>query len=893
MKRMIAIDGNSILFRAYYAMKQSSLTNREGIPTGALYGFLNMLGRLKQEYPYDYVAVAWDEKGPTFRNDLFSEYKGNRKPMDDELRVQSKIIRQILDAMNIIQLSKAGYEADDILGTLARMGDDSNIETIVVTGDRDCLQLVTENTKVLYTVKGISQHKLYTPELLYKDYEMTPEEFIDYKALIGDSSDNYPGVPKVGDKTAKKILAQASIDEFLKNHEAIETPKLRKLLEEHVDTIKLSKQLATIKRDVPIDISLDDLVVKQENIDELQKLYRDMQLQTMLANLESNNKNNIDEKNTEILLDVLSGKDELKNFIDDIKGKVIIKIASNFSHLKLPKAYAISMALLDDTANIKKAILYYFQDDQEIGEIINWIKNNKRIKFIGNQLIDEYYFMNWFGFNEQNTDGDMSIAAYLLSPDRRSYSISDISSIYLGENISIESFDNIVKLHEDVKKGNDQSKQNIEKWYSNYFSVLIRAIPVLEGLLKEQDMINLYQQVELPLVSILAEMSFNGVHIDRNELIKQDKELQAKISDLSENIYELAGETFTISSPKQLSSILFEKLGIKGGKKTKTGYSTAADVLAKLKDTHPIIPKIMEYREVTKLSSTYLNGMQKYIGVDEKIRPHFMQTVAGTGRLSCTEPNLQNIPVKSQLGRNIRKAFKVEDDERILVSADYSQIELRMLAHLSKDEHLLEAFNEKKDIHKSTAMKVFHLSEDEVRPIDRSRAKAINFGVIYGMSSFGLSEELGISIGEADSYIKDYFKRFSKVKEFLDNEIASAKEKGYCTTILNRRREITQLNAKQDFMVKMGERLAMNTPIQGGAADIMKLAMIKVYNRLKKEAKEVRLILQIHDELVIETPRDLLEDVKCILKEEMESAIDLNVDLAVNVSQGASWIELK
>ncbi len=871
--RIIVIDGNSLINRAYYAMHNPMIT-REGIYTQGIFGFLNMLAKIKKEYPSGYIAVAFDRKAPTFRHLEYSEYKAGRKKMPPELAMQLPLLKDILDAMNIKRLEMDGWEADDIIGTIAVKAESAGLEPLVITGDKDELQLATDKTKVIITKKGVSEFEIYDHDAMVAKYGFTPSQFIDFKGLMGDQSDNIPGIPGVGEKTATKlILEYGSVENLLASVSDMPKNKLRDKIEENKQLAVMSKRLATINTNAPIDFDTDDYRAKEPDYDRLIEIYTKLELNSFLKKLRLPV-----EKKPEINYDrkIISSSDEIMS----INGEVVVKVLSDNNHKDIPGIYGIG-CLCDSVC--------YYIDEKDIDTFISHL-NSSNIKLAGHNLKSDIYPLMCRGLTDFEVAFDTEVAEYVLDPSKSNYLLKTIALEYLHKEVPDEK-ELISKTGQVDMFGGNQ--EQFADFAAKWCQAVSELKPILENEIKRNDLAGVYYEIELPLVEVLASMEMYGFKIDSRVLTDIGSDITQRLEALKSSIYELAGEEFNVNSPAQLGVILFEKLKLPAGKKTQRGYSTSAEVLDKLKDAHPIIEKILEYRMLAKLNGTYVEGLLPLIHKDGRLHPHFQQTVTATGRLSCTEPNLQNIPVKTDFGRQIRKAFVPEKRECILVGADYSQIELRVLAHMSQDEALIESFNNGADIHRSTASRVFSIPEAEVTSQQRSNAKAINFGVIYGMSSFGLSSELGISRKEAEKYINDYFEKHSKVKEFMNYQIAQCKQKGYVKTIEGRKRYIKEINSSAFNVRSLGERLAMNSPIQGSAADIIKIAMIKVYKALKTGGFRSKLILQIHDELIIETYESERDEIKALLKENMENAVSLTVKMLADVNEGTSWYQLK
>jgi len=884
MKRIVIIDGNSLINRAYYAVQRPMIT-KEGIYTQGIYGFLNMLQKIESDYEPEYLTVAFDLKAPTFRHLEYDAYKAGRKSMPPELAMQMPLLKDVLRAMNIDILEMEGYEADDIIGTVARISEEVGIAPYIITGDRDALQLVTDVTRVIITKKGITDFEFYTPDKMQERYGLTPQQFIDLKGLMGDSSDNIPGIPGIGEKTGIKLLEQfGTMENLLANTDQISAAKLRTKVEENAQLALMSKRLATINVNVPIDIDLNDLKFEEPDYDKLIDIYTRLEFNSFLKKLDYKPvvepELDLDVEVDTVIIDSIDNLSKL----DYLKGKpsVYIKTFGDINHVQSP--YIEGVFLMSEN----KA---FYLDIEAIGvsQGIS-VLNGLDLNLIGHDIKDDLYVLMSYDYKNFNIAFDTAVSEYVIDPSRSKYELKNLALERL--HLAIDSEDEFFKNQGQI----DFFEDNRTK-LSNYAKTLaIATIAIKEKQLdsiKKNNLEKLLFEVELPLIKVLASMEKEGVSVNAQFIEDFGKDLKHKIEVLESEIYELAGKSFNINSPAQLGNILFEDLKLPFGKKTKRGYSTNAEVLEKIKDEHPIVNAVLEYRNLTKLNSTYVEGMKPLIAKDGKIRAHFQQTITATGRLSCTEPNLQNIPIRQELGRNLRKAFIAEDDKHILIGADYSQIELRVLAHLSGDEELIAAFNRGDDIHKLTASRVLGIPFDDVSIEERSKAKAVNFGVIYGMSGFGLSEELKISRKEAENYIQEYFLKHKKVKEYMDGQISSCKENGYSETILGRKRPIHEINASAYMVRQLGERLAMNTPIQGSAADIIKIAMIKVYNRLKEEFPHTKLLLQVHDELILQAPIEHKDVIKKVLTDSMEEAISLKVKLVAEVNEGVCWYDLK
>lgn len=870
MERLLILDSNSLLNRAFYAIP--TLTNNEGTHTNAVFGFTNMLFKMKEEIKPDYIVAAFDRKAPTFRHKEYEDYKAGRKKMPPELAEQFPIIKDVLNllAVNIYEID--GFEADDIIGTLARFAESNGIEVFIVTGDKDALQLATDNIKVVITKKGVTETAVYNRETFETEFGVTPTQYIDVKGLMGDKSDNIPGVPGVGEKTAFKLISTyGSIEGVLSSIDEISGKKLKENLENYSEQAIFSKKLATIMTEVPIEFDLEDIKSQENyNKEELKKLFLKLQMKSLLAKLPGDDVE--EEEETEIV--EINRVNTLEEFRTALKEKENIAFISYtttnsklYSKIELDKLYLsydekvsiIDFKLINMENSIESvSLLKGFMENENIAKVIHDGKNLVTILTKMNIEIKSFIF-------------DTVVAAYLIDSAKSNYPLETLINEYLMKEVKGENEELICNAISNMKELYEYLKERISR----------------EGMEK------LYYEVEHPLIFILSSMEAVGFNVNRKKLDELAVKFKEEIAKTEKEIYELCEEEFNISSPKQLGKILFEKLDLPVIKKTKTGYSTNAEVLEKLMDKHPVIEKITYYRQITKLNSTYVEGLKNVIDEDGAIHSSFNQTVTTTGRLSSTEPNLQNIPVKYEMGREIRKVFIPKENTDILLSCDYSQIELRVLAHMSDDKNMIDAFNHHSDIHTKTASEVFRVGVDEVTSLMRSRAKAVNFGIVYGISDFSLSQDLKITKKEASEYMEIYFDRYPKIKGYLESVKEEAKEKGYVLTVLNRRRFIPEIKSSNKIVKSLGERLAMNAPIQGSAADIIKLAMVKVYNRLKKENLNSEIILQVHDELILNVKEEELEIVKSLVKEEMENVLKMSVALEVDTNIGKTWYEAK
>ncbi len=879
--KSVLIDGNSLFYRTFYAIRE--MFNSKGVPTNAIYGFVNILVKIQEEYRPNYLGVAFDLKGPTFRHLAYDEYKGGRQKMPELLAEQFLLLKELLKKMDIAIIEREGFEADDIIGTLATIGSEKGIQTEIITGDRDAFQLVGPNIKVLYTKKGISQLEEVDEAWINTQYGLTPKDLIDLKALMGDKSDNIPGIAGIGEKTAIKLLKQyGTLEKIYENIEEQKGKQKEKIVAGKDDAF-LSRMLGTIKRDVPWEGNYEELTFHNIFNPESIELLKELEFNTLLSKIDAA---------------------EVVETIEKSVSCHKIKTSSEMDHL---------FAILGQT---KEIVIYYHQEETKIylalgienefyylnPEAVDGLKFFERLRnlpTIGTLSIasqDLKNLIHIFHKNEIqviNEGFDTYIATYLLSPGDQRYDLKTAAYKYLDRNILDD--------EEMFGKGKKMvaAESLDEQLLADYFVKNCETIRDLKAVLEEElnktEMMTLFKTIEMPLLEVMAAMEELGFKIDLSQLEILSMEFEKKLTDLTREIYELAEtDEFNINSPKQLGEILFEQLKLPVVKKTKTGYSTNIDVLEQLIHFHPIIEKIIDYRMLSKLDSTYGRGLIAFVEPEtHKIYSTFNQTVAATGRLSSSNPNLQNIPVKTEIGREIRRVFVPSTPDRILVSADYSQIELRVLAHLSGDENLIDAFKKEQDIHTRTASEIFGVALDAVTRIQRGQAKAINFGLIYGKQAFSLGKDLGISRNEAQDYINLYFARYPKVQVYMENVKRQAKEEGYVTTIWGRRRYIPEMNSRNGMLVQAGERMALNTPIQGSAADIIKLAMIKVYNRLKDENLKAELILQVHDELIIDTPKNEQTQVERLIKEEMEGAASLSVPMTVDVNSGTSWFDLK
>lgn len=873
-EKIVLIDGHSILNRAFFGVPP--LTNSEGLHTNAVYGFLNIMFKILDEEKPDYLTVAFDRSEPTFRHQMFDAYKGTRKPMAQELREQVPVMKEVLQAMGIKIVEMPGYEADDLLGTIAGMAEVQGMDVSIISGDRDLLQLATEKVKIRIpkTKRTGTEIEDYYAADVVERYQVTPKEFIDVKALMGDSSDNIPGVPGIGEKTATNlIVAYKSIENAYAHLEEITPKRAKTNLEEHYDMAQMSKTLATIEVHAPIEFDMEAAKLTDLYTPEAYVYMKRLEFKNMLTRFSDDMSQNDLEKYFHVYHEL----DEIQNFFDGFSAK---EAAVSFFE---EAGIVYGLAVAKSNQNIVYLTCGGFVTEGYLEEQVQKLCDGL------DTLItpDLKGLLKHVRVPETKNCIDTTIAAYLLNPLKNEYTYDDLARDILGLMVPSK-LDLLGKLK--IKKAAEEKPEALELMVCYEAYTCIAAKNQLLEQLEDHGMKKLYDEIEMPLVYVLADMEKEGVRAEKAELEAYGAQLTGRISELETSIYEKAGETFNINSPKQLGVILFEKLQMPNGKKTKTGYSTAADVLERLAPDYPIVSEILEYRQLTKLKSTYADGLALCIAPDGRIHSTFNQTITATGRISSTEPNLQNIPIRMELGRLIRKVFVPKEGD-VFIDADYSQIELRVLAHMSGDQNLIAAYQHAEDIHRITASQVFHTPLEEVTDLQRRNAKAVNFGIVYGISSFGLSQDLSITRKEAEGYIASYFETYPGIKIFLDRLVTDAKEKGYAETMFGRRRPVPELASSNFMQRSFGERIAMNSPIQGTAADIIKIAMIRVKQRLEREQLKSKLILQVHDELLIEAAADEEEYVKTLLAEEMRHAADLAVTLEVDVKSGRNWFE--
>ncbi len=874
-EKIVLIDGHSILNRAFYGVPD--LTNSEGLHTNAVYGFLNIMFKILEEEKPDYLAVAFDLKAPTFRHKMYAEYKGTRKPMPQELHQQVPVIQDMLRAMEIPLLMLEGYEADDLLGTVSKRMEQEGLEVCVVSGDRDLLQLATEHIMIRIPKTkrtGTEIENYHTADVLEK-YQVTPLQIIDLKALMGDASDNIPGIPGVGEKTATKIIAAyGSIENAYAHVEEIKPNKAKESLREHYALAQLSKELATINIEAPLEFELEEASMGVLYTEEAFELCKRLEFKNMLSRFECQGPvNRVSENFCKVS--------------DLAEAEKIFETAAKAAH--------VGFELILAGKCVRGCVLCFSEEDIYFIPAEGFISGAYlcgKIDMLLNETaaastLDLKAQLPFFANHAREKLYDLALAAYLLNPLKDKYTYEDVAKEHMS--MMIPSQEELLG-RKGFEGAEDEKAVSDCACYIGY--VAWAALEPMQKKLLDTGMDTLFREIEMPLVYTLHDMEREGIRVEAAALKQYGEQLIGRIGELETEIYAMAGETFNINSPKQLGVILFEKLKLPYGKKTKTGYSTAADVLEKLADEAPVVSRILEYRQLTKLKSTYADGLANYIAEDGRIHSTFKQTITATGRISSTEPNLQNIPIRMELGRLIRKVF-IPKDGYVFVDADYSQIELRVLAAISGDETLIHAYREAQDIHRITASQVFHIPFDEVTDLQRRNAKAVNFGIVYGISSFGLSQDLSITRKEAAQYIEKYFETYPGIKKFLDDTVENAKKEGYVTTLFGRRRPMPELKAGNFMQRSFGERVAMNAPIQGTAADIIKIAMIRVNDRLKAENLKSRLILQVHDELLIEAEESETDEVKRILLEEMQGAAELSVKLEIDMHTGKSWYEAK
>ncbi len=899
MDNFVLIDGNSIMNRAFYGIMGSKmLTTKDGKYTNAVYGFLAILFKLIEDTNPKYMAVAFDLKAPTARHKLYEGYKANRKGMPDELAEQMPLIKEILKAMNIDIVEKEGYEADDILGTLSRYGEKQGLKVTILSGDRDTFQLATDNVtiRIPRTKGGKTETELFDRNKIIETYGIEPKQLIEVKGLQGDSSDNIPGVPGIGEKTALSLIQKyGSIENLYEKIEKNEDDlkgKQREKIKDNKELAELSKTLGTINLEVPIEDTLEQFKVEEWDKEKVLKLFKELNFNRYIERFGLTGEKNSQEeaKYTIEYKTVEKSIEDIMEFINNEKYMIFyLQTENNPENIIKEKITGMSIYHKE-----KKEAYYINFHENEIVKLKD-IFENAEIKKTSINLTKVYILLKQVGITLDGIENDISIGAYILNPTNNKLDLKSLAMQYLEFDM-----DEYIGVEEDSQKqmtlfeeNSVQDNKKATEKYTLYVYIIEKVNKYILEKLKETNSFDLYTNIDMPTVEVLSSMQWNGMYVDEEELNQFGKELTSQIEVLTKVIHEMAGEEFNINSTKQLGEILFEKMQLPVIKKTKNGYSTDVDVLEKLKREDPIIGKILEYRQLMKLNSTYVEGLKPFINPKTKrIHSFFHQTITATGRISSTEPNLQNIPTRFELGKRVRKVFKPEAG-KVYIDADYSQIELRVLAHISEDKHMIEAFKNNEDIHKQAASKVFKTPINEVTKEQRSNAKAVNFGIVYGISDFGLAEQLGISRKKAKQYIDEYLTEYAGIKEFMENIIEKAKEKGYVETLFHRRRYVPELKSKNYMVRQFGNRVAMNTPIQGTAADIMKIAMINVNKELKKRGLESKIILQVHDEMMIEAPENEKEEVKDIMKKEMESAIKLKIPLVAEISEAKNWYDCK
>lgn len=881
-KKFILVDGQGILYRTFYALPQ--LTTSYGQIVNAVYGFTMILSRLLEEEKPEYMMIIFDTPVPTFRHKEFKEYKANRKKMPDELINQIPLIKEIINNYNIPIYSKEGYEADDIIGTIAKEAEKRNCDTIIVTGDKDAFQLISPHTKIMTTIKGVTEVKIYDEESIRKKYGIDPGKIVDVLALKGDSSDNIPGVPGIGEKTALALIKKfGNLKDILNNVDQISKKSLRENIKKYEDQILMSKRLATIVREVPITYDFDAAKIKSPNYNELWGIFKKLEFKNLLKKIAPQ----INQEKTNLkynLIDTIGKLKELTNRIKENKYFSFCLINSSDNPI-LSNILGIALSLKDNEIYYLPLVPLNLMESTKclstelvLSQLRPFYENERIIK-ISHNLKFDFIVLHRYKVGLRGDNFDVMIAAYLLNPSMEKYNLRNLFWEYLKY------------LKDEDKKNQEKKVKSIDDTCEDARNIL-RLKDILEEKMKEKNLISLFKEIEMPLVKILGKMEMNGFKVNIDFLKEMSQKMNFRLKELEEIIYNLAGTEFNINSPKQLSVILFEKLKLPIIKKTKTGYSTNAGALNILAPHHKIVSFILEYRELDKLKNTYIDKLPLLVNNKTKrIHTSFHQTVTSTGRLSSSEPNLQNIPIRTEMGKEIRRAF-IAEEGFILLSADYSQVELRILAHLSGDESLINAFKNDEDIHIHTAAEIFGLDQDIINQQMRRMAKVINFGIIYGMSSYGLAQNLGLEREEAEKYIYNYFFRYQGVKRYIEREKEEARNKGYIITLLKRRRYLEGINSKDKNIREFNERIAINTPIQGSAADLIKIAMIKISESFKRERFKSKLLLQIHDELIFEVYKPELEKVKSVIKDIMEHSLELSVPLKVNLNVGDNWAEL-
>ena len=874
MEKLVLIDGNSLSFRAFFALPL--LTNKAGVYTNAIYGFTMILDKIIKEEQPTHFMVAFDAGKTTFRNNMYSEYKGGREKTPDELRSQLPYIRQLVESYNIKHYELENYEADDIIGTLSKQADNQNLKTIIITGDRDLTQLASENVTIYYTKKGVTDIDHYTPEFIAEKYDgIVPNQIIDMKGLMGDKSDNIPGVPGIGEKTAIKLLKQfETVEGVYENIDELKKSKMKEKLIENEENAKLSKDLATINRDSPIEVTIDDLKLTDYSDEEKIKLFKTLEFKQLLDQMDASTEASDDR--------VIEYIDSMDDF--DFKNTKEASIHFETNENNYLKADVLGFAI--QTEN--QVFVITEEEFKQNKDLHEWLEREE-VSLSAYDVKKTIVLSHRLGVKIKGVTFDTMLASYILDPSR---TIDDVYSVV--SEFGIYYVPNDESIYGKGKKLHVPERDVLFECIAKKVTAISEKKEKMIDLLKEREQLSLHDDLELPLATVLADMERLGITVDKDTLVNMQEDLNSRLEKLIEQIHNYAGSEFNINSPKQLGVVLFEDLKLPIIKKTKTGYSTAVDVLEQLRNEHPIIEDILVYRQLSKLQSTYIEGLQKMITPEGKIHTRFNQTLAQTGRLSSVEPNLQNIPIRLEEGRKIRKAFRPSKKDHVIFAADYSQIELRVLAHITGDEHMKEAFTSNEDIHTKTAMRVFNIdSKDEITGNMRRQAKAVNFGIVYGISDYGLSQSLGITRKEAKKFIDDYLDSFPKVKEYMDTIVQDAKQKGYVETLLHRRRYTPDITNRNFNLRSFAERTAMNTPIQGSAADIIKLAMVQFAHKIKDTNFNAKLLLQVHDELIFEVPNDEIDEFRPFVEEIMDNALELSVPLSVESSYGDTWYDAK
>ncbi|WP_394877375.1 DNA polymerase I [Mammaliicoccus lentus] len=874
MEKLVLIDGNSLSFRAFFALPL--LTNKAGVYTNAIYGFTMILDKIIKEEQPTHFMVAFDAGKTTFRNNMYSEYKGGREKTPDELRSQLPYIRQLVESYNIKHYELENYEADDIIGTLSKQADNQNLKTIIITGDRDLTQLASENVTIYYTKKGVTDIDHFTPEFIAEKYDgIVPNQIIDMKGLMGDKSDNIPGVPGIGEKTAIKLLKQfETVEGVYENIDELKKSKMKEKLIENEENAKLSKDLATINRDSPIEVTIDDLKLTDYSDEEKIKLFKTLEFKQLLDQMDASTEASDDR--------VIEYIDSMDDF--DFKNTKEASIHFETNENNYLKADVLGFAI--QTEN--QVFVITEEEFKQNKDLHEWLEREE-VSLSAYDVKKTIVLSHRLGVKIKGVTFDTMLASYILDPSR---TIDDVYSVV--SEFGIYYVPNDESIYGKGKKLHVPERDVLFECIAKKVTAISESKEKMIDLLKEREQLSLHDDLELPLATVLADMERLGITVDKDTLVNMQEDLNSRLEKLIEQIHNYAGSEFNINSPKQLGVVLFEDLKLPIIKKTKTGYSTAVDVLEQLRNEHPIIEDILVYRQLSKLQSTYIEGLQKMITPEGKIHTRFNQTLAQTGRLSSVEPNLQNIPIRLEEGRKIRKAFRPSKKDHVIFAADYSQIELRVLAHITGDEHMKEAFTSNEDIHTKTAMRVFNIdSKDEITGNMRRQAKAVNFGIVYGISDYGLSQSLGITRKEAKKFIDDYLDSFPKVKEYMDTIVQDAKQKGYVETLLHRRRYTPDITNRNFNLRSFAERTAMNTPIQGSAADIIKLAMVQFAHKIKDTNFNAKLLLQVHDELIFEVPNDEIDEFRPFVEEIMDNALELSVPLSVESSYGDTWYDAK